>query len=125
VVLAFAVLGCGGQRLYPVKGKVVFKDGAPLTGGMVVFEMADPEIKVSASGPIRADGTFELGTNRAGDGVLAGKYRVLVVPPLPPRLEERNPPPPPIHARFGKFDTSGLEFVVGPDQIDFTIIVEK
>jgi hypothetical protein len=92
---------------------------------MVVFEAADAGVKVSASGPIRPDGTFVLGTHREGDGAVAGKHRVLVVPPLPPRLEEKNLPPPAIHPRFQNFDTSQLEFVVGPDQTDFTIVVEK
>jgi hypothetical protein len=125
IVLLIGVSGCRGPRLYPVRGKVVYKDGSPLSGGMVVFETAEGDAKVSAVGPIRADGTFELGTYRARDGALAGKYRVLVEPPLPPKLEERNPPPPPIHPRFRKFDTSQLEFIVGPDHVDFTIVVEK
>jgi hypothetical protein len=125
VLLLIGVAGCGGRRLYPVRGKVVYKDETPLRGGLVVFEAVDPAAKVSASGPIQADGTFRLGTDKEGDGAVAGRHRVLVVPPLPPKLEERNPPPPPIHPRFRNFDTSKLEFTVVPGKNEFKIVVEK
>jgi hypothetical protein len=124
VLLLIGVAGCGGRRLYPVQGKVVFQDGTPLTGGLVVFEAVDPAAKVCASGPIRDDGTFRLGTDKEGDGAVAGRHRVLVVPPVPPKLQERNPPTP-IHPRFQHFDTSKLEFTVVPGPNEFTIVVEK
>ena len=53
VLLLIGVAGCGGRRLYPVRGKVVYKDETPLRGGLVVFEAVDPAAKVSASGPIQ------------------------------------------------------------------------
>jgi len=119
------VSGCGGRKLYPVQGRVIFPDGSPLTGGWVVFEPVEPAANVSARGQIQTDGTFLLGTLRDNDGAVAGRHRALVVPPLPPKLDERNPPPPPIHARFRNFDTSELEFVVTPGPNEFTIRVER
>ena len=32
------VVGCGNPNIHPVEGKVLFKDGTPLTEGTVVFE---------------------------------------------------------------------------------------
>src|SRR5260370_23831932 len=82
-VLFLLVAGMSGcsSGLYPVKGKVVFKDGTPLKGGIVVFESLDHD-RVMARGDIGSDGTFSLSTNKPGDGALPGKYRVLVSPPL-------------------------------------------
>jgi hypothetical protein len=125
VPLLIGVAGCGGRRLYPVRGKVVYQDQTPLTGGLVVFEPVDPTVKVSTCGPIRADGTYELGTEKAGDGAPEGKYRVLVEPPRQPNRDARKPPPPLIHPRFRKFETSGLEYTVVPGKNEFNIVVEK
>ncbi len=43
LVLAMAG-GCGSGNTSPVKGKVVFKDGSPLTGGLVLFKPVEPPI---------------------------------------------------------------------------------
>src|SRR5438067_9892308 len=83
-LLLVGVAGCGGRELYPVGGKVAYKDGADvsvLAGGMVTFVPTDPEIKVSAQGYIKPDGSFEMSTFREGDGVVPGKYTVLVAAP--------------------------------------------
>jgi hypothetical protein len=126
VLLLIGVVGCGGRRLHPVRGKVVYKeDETPLRGGLVVFEPVDPAAKVSASGPIQADGTFRLGTEKEGDGAPEGKYRVLVEPPRQPNRDERKPPTPLIHPRFRKLDTSGLEYTVVPGPNEFNIKVER
>src|SRR5213592_1553362 len=77
-------VGCGGQPKYPVEGKVVFKDGTPLPGGMVVFSPVDPAGRSGARGYIQADGTFQLSMDQTNDGTLEGRYRVLVVPPPRP-----------------------------------------
>ena len=108
VVLLIA--GCGGPKLCPVKGKVVFPDGQPLMGGRVVFETTAVTPPVSAQGEIQSDGTFVLGTYKPGDGVLKGKHRALVSPPLPKNLERQGPSV--IHPRFRNFNSSGLEFNV-------------
>jgi hypothetical protein len=121
------VIGCGGRKLYPVEGKVVFKDGSPLMGGMVIFEPVDKEIKMGARGEIQFDGHFQLGTEQERDGALEGRYKVLVKPARPKKVDERNPPPPALHSRYQALDTTPLEFTVTKDKSKncFTIEVEK
>jgi hypothetical protein len=80
-------LGCGGSgreppKTYPVSGKVVFKDGTPMTGGLVEFRSA-VEQEHAAFGRIGSDGTFTLETlfdNQKYPGAVAGKHRVTVTP---------------------------------------------
>ena len=67
VWLLLALPGCGGSGVYPAGGKVVFKDGTPLTGGVVLCEPIDEENKVSVRGYIGEDGRFRLGTHRDDD----------------------------------------------------------
>jgi hypothetical protein len=124
LVLTLA-LGCGGKRTYQVVGRVTFKDGTPLTGGQVVFEPVDKEATVGARGQVQPDGTFRMGTYRDDDGVIEGRHKVLVVPPLPRILDERRPAPPIIHPRFQKFETSGLEYTVTRDNKDYAIVVDR
>jgi hypothetical protein len=128
--LALAILtlmgtGCGGRKLYPVQGKVVFPDGSPLKGGWVNFEPVDSSVKVSTRGRILPNGTFRMGTYGDDDGAFEGQYRVMLTAPLPPKLDERHPPPPPIHARFTSYETSGLTFTVTRGANDYKIVVEK
>jgi hypothetical protein len=128
VLLAgLSLAGCGGSNLYPAQGKVIFKDGTPLTAGWVVFESATPGAKAGARGDIQPDGTFQLSTSKEGDGALEGPYRVAVVPPLPPGAKEGTPVRPLIHPRFQRPETSHLEFTVTPDKQKnyFTIVVDK
>jgi len=114
--LALILAACSGcaRRTYPVIGKVTFKDGTPLRGGMVVFSPIDPTAHAGARGYIQQDGTFELSTERPGDGTLGGRYRVLVKPPTQGRAddEQRNNNAPLIDPRYTRFETSGLEFEV-------------
>jgi hypothetical protein len=69
-------VGGGAQiALIPVKGKVTYK-GKPLTKGSIQFEPDGYGRK--ARGKIQSDGTFVLGTDKEGDGVIAGHHRVTV-----------------------------------------------
>jgi hypothetical protein len=78
--LVFACGGCGvssGQMspLVPVKGKVTYK-GQPVSKGTVRFE---PDgYGRPATGRLQTDGSFALGTNKEGDGVVAGEHRVSI-----------------------------------------------
>src|SRR5436189_6055052 len=84
-LLLLGIAGCGGKDLYPVEGKVEYKDGSDvsvLAGGWITFVPTDPEVnKTSAQGEIKTDGSFQMSTYREGDGVVPGKYKVLVAPP--------------------------------------------
>jgi hypothetical protein len=83
VVAAFIAAGCGGgpNTPYPVRG-TVFLDGEPATelaGWTVVFSSG--ELHKGASGVIKEDGTYSLGSSSANDGAIPGKYEVTVSPP--------------------------------------------
>ena len=108
LLLALAVAGCGGggKRLYPVEGAVTYEDGAPaveLAGGTVSLESV--EDLSNAAGEIQKDGTFHVRTPLRGDGAAAGTYRVLVQP-----AEGRRGNP--IDAKYGRYNTSGIEITV-------------
>jgi hypothetical protein len=114
--------GCG-TRLVPVRGKVTFPDGAPLTEGTVVFESTGGDPPVTARGDVKAGGEYVLGTFRPGDGAPPGRYRVLVAPRSDPNAVDRPSRPPPFDPRFADFKTSGLEVEVTPDRSDYPIEV--
>jgi hypothetical protein len=67
--------------MYKVRGHVFYKDGTVPRGAVavVVFQPksdSSAEIRKGASGPIGADGSFEMNTRKAGDGVHKGEYDV-------------------------------------------------
>jgi hypothetical protein len=110
-VLLGVVAGCGAG-MTPVRGKVTLPDGKPAASSQVVFESAEGDKKISARGDVSADGSYELSTNKPGDGVPPGKYRVAVIPP--PMLDAEGPQVSPFNGKYSKFETSGLEFEVKP-----------
>jgi hypothetical protein len=124
-LLLIVAAGCGGPTTYPVRGKVVFKDGTPLTGGLVVFRPVDEKLQVSARGDIQPDGSFILGTYKEGDGAVPGKYQAAITPPPRRKIREKPVERPIINPRFESYDTSGLEFEVKRQSNDFTIEVDK
>lgn len=110
LALAFSLTGCG-NRLYPVQGKVTLDDGTPLTKGLVVFEGGGGEKPVSARGEIQPDGSFQLSTNRPGDGVPPGSYRALINPmDLSDIPDEQKKLP--FDIKYMRLDTSELSFEV-------------
>jgi len=135
--IALAILaclpGCGSDHLptYPVRGKVVFEDGEPLTtGGVVLLESVitdDKGLALNARGLIHADGTFELTTFDDGDGAVAGTHRMLVRAQrdADDYLKRGIIPRPIIDPRFERFETSGLEYTVEEDDNEFEVIVRR
>lgn len=129
---ATAVLlsGCGGGT-YPVHGKVVFKGSqaaaTELAGYMITLESKSG--RVSASGVVEPDGTFELSTYKPGDGLVAGKHRVALNPPMPLQLVEgpgaKPAPPSPIPIKYGAFNTSGLEVAVERSGQEIVLEVDR
>lgn len=121
LLLLLGAAGCA-SKLQPVRGKVVFPDGKPLTEGLVVFE---PEQQgnspISARGEIQADGSYQLSTYKPGDGALPGKYRVLVAPKNDLNDADKPRQPPPFDPRYMAFDSSGLEFEVQSGANEFPI----
>jgi hypothetical protein len=123
VLFALFIVGCG-PSFHTVRGKVVFPDGSPLEGGWVNFEKTEGDPPPSADSPVEADGTFELRTAKPGDGVPAGKYRVLVKA-KEWTLAESKRRTFRIHPKFESFETSGIELVVEPKTNFFEIKVTK
>ena len=87
LILAIAVVslplaGCGGRTTYQVSGRVQYKDGSPITGGVRTIhlepaENTTAEIRKMATGEIAADGSFTMYTRQPGDGVIPGVYLVI------------------------------------------------
>ena len=123
-LLLVGLTGCG-NRMRTVEGQVVFTDGKPLTGGLVIFDPADPgQPAVAARGEIGRDGKFRIGTYAASDGVLEGNYRVTIAPPLPasPNDLGRVKVIPP---KYEDPDKSGLTFRVTGNHTDYKITLNR
>ncbi|QEL14978.1 peptidase associated/transthyretin-like domain-containing protein [Limnoglobus roseus] len=122
-LLLAALVGCGGGK-HPVSGVVTLEDGSPLTKGLVVFERSDGGPPIAARGTIGPDGRYELSTDRAGDGVPAGKYKVLInsldLSEVPD--EQKNLP---FDSKYGKFETSGLQCDVTSGGTTFPIKLDR
>ena len=126
LVLAVLVLavGCNGSNLASVKGKVTYND-KPVTSGTISFISED---RPAAYGDLQPDGTYELHTDKPGDGATPGSYKVIVVAMqdqenlLP---EERSPlPAPTVPIKYTSLATTDLtaEVVKGKENvIDFNL----
>lgn len=81
-------LGCNKVDLppaHPVKGKVVYTDGRPMSGGTIQFISAPPDSLLTVAGTIDNDGNFTLSTIKGKKkvaGAVEGRYRVMIIPPL-------------------------------------------
>ena len=103
--------GCGRQEplLYPVQGKVYWKD-QPATGAMVVFH---PLFSLESGNQkprayVKEDGHFQLTTNRLYDGAPSGRYAV-TVHWRPYEDEDEEPGPNLLPPRYASPRSSGLE----------------
>jgi hypothetical protein len=123
LTLLLLLTGCG-SGYHTVTGRVTFDDGSPLDAGTVVCEGEVDGKKVMARGTLQPDGSFTLGTTHPGDGVPAGKYRVLVVPRSLFETEKGTRPPI-IDPKFEKFATSNLSLEVKPGRNELPITVTK
>jgi hypothetical protein len=90
-------IGCGASRgtplpkTYPVSGKVFYKGGYPVSGGVIQFQ-SDSDPSLTRMGEIGPDGTFELVTlfqNERLQGATVGRYHVTVIP----RMSDNTPVP--------------------------------
>ncbi len=84
IPLLLAGTGCNrGPAMVQVRGKVTNKDGSLIKCGVreIRFEpTADTtaSLRKTAISQIQDDGSFELFTRKPGDGVIAGKYAVVI-----------------------------------------------
>lgn len=125
-LLVVTAAGCGSGR-YPVTGKVAFEDGSPLDEGTVSAEATIDGKLVAARGNIQNDGSFQLGTERPGDGALPGKYRVVVLPRALGDSENAQGMKPAVADKFTRFDTSGITHEVpnGPSELNIRVTRPK
>jgi len=72
IAAIFCAIGC--SKNVKVSGKVTFPDGSPLTVGKVTFETAT----YSASGQLKEDGTYTIGSLSDNDGLPPGLYKVFI-----------------------------------------------
>jgi len=122
------LVGCtGNDRLptYEAFGVVGFPDGAALSGGFILFQSMEHG-KVARS-VIEADGTFRLRTFEPGDGALAGKHRVSVIPAKQAGFDpDEGTEPATLHVKYQDAELSGLVFEVTPEgPNDFRVVVER
>lgn len=78
---ALAAAGCGGgPKLAPVRGRVLYADGRPVTAASVCFtpDATKGNTGQLATGLLELDGTFALRTHPHGEGAILGPYRVTV-----------------------------------------------
>lgn len=124
--------GCGGQKLYPVQGKIVYTDGTPakdLEGYTVALESIDQaataeKAGVSGWGRVQADATFHISTYREGDGAVPGRHRVAITPEV--QLSDGSVAKPIIPPRYTRFETSGLEVEIKPTSSnEITLTIER
>src|SRR5262245_63721747 len=126
VVLSLLALtaGCGSSR-YPVTGRVTYEDGTPVEAGTVIGEAMVNGKAVGVQGNIEKDGTFSWGTDRAGDGALAGQYRVIVMPVALGDSELAEGKQPAVDGKYTRYDTSGITFEVKPGKNELNITVSR
>ena len=103
-MLGLLLGGCNTSGYFPVSGRVTDPAGQPiaaLAGSQIVFNGA-----TSSVGEIKEDGSFQLFTERPGDGVPPGDYEVCI---LRRYLDPERPAPQAIDSKYEKPETSGLK----------------
>ena len=109
-VAAVLLPGCGGERVAPVKGRVMF-NGEPVKEAAITFSPMGGanqlEAGTPATGFTKPDGTYVLSTFKDSDGALVGTHSVNVV------LDDTNP------AKCKRH--KGLTLEVKPGSNEFTI----
>lgn len=122
LLLVIAAVACGcGQSRYDVSGRVAYDDGQPFTGGgLIALEGTVGGKAVMARGAIEPDGRFMVSAGKPGQGVLAGSYRVRLIPSHTVNVDAPATPLP-YDKKFLDCDTSGIAVDVGRGTKDFTI----
>ncbi len=108
---------------HPAKARVRF-EGKPVAGAYVVFQSLGKEDRPArADGMAGADGTVQLSTYVANDGLPVGKYAITVVWRRPLFTAEGKPGPNLLPPRYADSKTSSLEATIkaGPNEIDLNL----
>ena len=115
LLLLIVLAGCGPKDQVSGGGTVKYNTGEPVPGGTVVFKTAQHQYQ----GEIAADGTFQLGGLKPGDGLPPGTYQVVVL-----GLDTNDKPL--VAAKYSDADKSGLSFEVKKGEKNhFEVVVAK
>src|SRR5262245_5840460 len=127
--VCLSAAGCGGASgfptTYPLKGKLVFKGGKPVTGGALLFESTTGDPPWRAGAQIEGDGSFaQVFTVRPdgkdAPGLVEGEHRVKIDLGRGGDAAERGPPVR-VPARYLKFETAALKVRVPAPNDEVTI----
>jgi hypothetical protein len=120
-LVAILAVGCqGGSEALQVTGTVKHKDGAAVDaqqGGKVLFMPI--EVGKGATGSVEPDGTFTMMTERPGDGVTPGNYKVVLQIWKDYRAGTLAVP-----EKYGDAATTPLEATVDSDHTHFDFVIE-
>ena len=129
LIAAACLAGCGSRpqplpATYPVHGKVTYKDGAPVTDGLVQFQPS-ASLSVATTGNIQSDGTYSLTTMRdslRAEGALAGPNRVIVLPVDKDRMGKQDP-----RLQQGGIPSTTFPtpYIVEPRDNEFNLTIER
>jgi len=120
-----ATTGCG-DRMHPVAGRVVYKDGNPVSGGHIAFHSIDHDPPITATGRIQRDGAFELGTHGEHDGCPPGRYAVVIAPvPREMNASDGIPRGPVAHQKYLSPETTDLIVEIDEARDDLQLAVER
>jgi hypothetical protein len=120
-----ALAGCDrGPKMHQVRGHVFYKDGTvpKAAVAVVVFQPkqgSKAEVRRSASGAIKSDGSFEMWSRKAGDGVYEGEYDVGFTV-----LKAVMDPQPLIQEKYTKPGGAGLSVTVDRNIDDLKFEIE-
>lgn len=99
--------GCSNSDRASVQGKLMRHDGSPLVGARIIA--TSPDIGKSAHAQTDAEGNYNLGGSKKGDGIYPGTYTLVI---QESRGDTETRPPATISDRYQIPSTSGLSLVV-------------
>jgi hypothetical protein len=128
--VALPLLGCGGNKLVPVSGKVTL-NGKPLAGATVTFQPYNKgkrEAGPASAGETNAQGEFTLKlSGKNANGAVVGEHKVSIsaLQGPPPSSADDNPKPR-VDLVPERYNTqTELKFQVpagGTDKADFNLV---
>ncbi len=132
VFLLFFLLAMtvGCSENVSLSGRVTFSDdGTPLTHGTVVFDSGS----FLARGTINKEGYFNVGSEKATNGIPPGTYKITLTNTDESReVPDRGMPGsmrrisiPVIHQKYSRSTTSGLEITIDKNTKDFSFQVDR
>lgn len=117
--------GCGGPKLAPVTGKVMY-NGKAVKGGTLIFNPVGANVGKAGTADINADGTYTVTTNTKGDGAVVARHRIAYTPPAQELTEaQRSDPkyiaPPPAYMNLMP-KTTEVDITNGPNTVDIELV---